>query len=86
MNSETEKKPFPAPPSAAEYKRGFEAILDRLNDNQLAMLRTHYEAPGHGATVQDLAENCGIASWRTVNRQYGDIAKRLLGEMGYAKP
>lgn len=86
MNSETVKKPFPVPPSAAEYKRGFEAILNRLNDNQLAILQAHYAAPGHRATVHDLAEKCGIASWRTVNREYGEIAKRLLSEMGYAKP
>jgi len=80
------KKPFPVPPSAAEYKSGFEAILERLNDNQIAMLRAHYEAPGHRASVHSLAQKCGIASWRTVNRQYGEIAKLLLSEMGYDKP
>jgi len=77
---------FPVSPSPQEYKKGFEAIRPRLSDMQLSLLRAHYGSPGHVATVQELARLCGIESWRTVNRQYGEVAKLLLTEMGYGKP
>ena len=86
MNSETAKRPFPVAPSSAEYTRGFEAIWNRLSDQQVALLRAHYHSEGYRASVHDLARKCGIESWRTVNRQYGEIAKLVLTAMGYDKP
>jgi Family of unknown function (DUF6508) len=80
------RRPFPVAPSSDEYTRGFEAIRDRLTDQQAALLRTHYHSEGYRASVQDLARKCGIESWRTVNRQYGEVAKLVLTAMGYDKP
>jgi len=77
---------FPLPPAISAYKKAFKALLPTLSDVHLSLLRAHYDAPAHVATVQDLADKCGIPSWRTVNRQYGELAKRVLEEMGYEKP
>ncbi len=80
------RRPFPVAPTSTEYTHGFETIRGRLSDQQVALLREHYHSEGYRASVHDLAHRCGIKSWRTVNRQYGEIAKLVLTAMGYDRP
>ncbi len=72
-------------PTVNEYKCGLEAVLPKLNDMQLLMLTEHYRSDPRILTAKELAEKCGI-DYRMVNRWYGEVAKRLLQEMGYTRP
>lgn len=73
-------------PSVDECAQGFERILDRINPQQMMMLRAHYHSGGRAATMRELATAAGYADYKMANLQYGNLAKRLYQAMGYPKP
>lgn len=73
-------------PSADECVQGFERILDKVNPQQMAMLRAHYQSGGRAVTMRELATAAGYADYKMANLQYGNLAKRLYTAMGFPKP
>jgi hypothetical protein len=63
--------------SIQEYKRAFEAISDEITNNQLAMLRVHYQAPDHTVTATNLARAINFPNYSSINLQYGKFAGKL---------
>ena len=73
-------------PSVDDCVNGFERILDKINPQQMAMLRAHYHSGGHAATMRELATAAGYTDFKMANLQYGNLAKRLYKEIGYPAP
>lgn len=53
-----------------------------LPGHQLAMLRAHYEAPGHTITATKIADEVHYRGYRGVNLHYGKFCHALAGHMG----
>lgn len=49
--------------------------------HQLAMLRAHYEAPGHTITATKIADEVEYKGWRGVNLHYGKFCYSLAERM-----
>lgn len=73
-------------PSVDECVQGLERILDKMNPQQMMMLRAHYHSAGRAATMRELATAAGYTDYKMANLQYGNLAKRLYQAMGYPKP
>jgi hypothetical protein len=69
------------PPSAAAYIEAFRKIYNRINENQFAMLRAHYLAPGHCLTTTALADVAGYKDIGGVNLWYGFLGQWLFENM-----
>jgi len=70
-------------PSVDECVHGFERIINKINPQQMMMLRAHYHSGGRAATMRELATAAGYADYKMANLQYGNLAKRLYQAMGY---
>lgn len=70
-------------PSVEECLQGFERILDKINPQQMIMLRAHYHSGGRAVTMRELAKAAGYADHKMANLQYGNLAKRLYQAMGF---
>ena len=69
--------------TANDYYRAFKAIQKAdIPDKHLALLQTHYEAPEHTATWEQLAAAVKYDGFRAVNLQYGTFAERIARELG----
>ncbi|MBK8464920.1 MAG: ADP-ribosylglycohydrolase family protein [Chloracidobacterium sp.] len=73
-------------PSVDECVQGFERILDKINPQQMTMLRAHYYSGGHAVTMRELATAAGYDDYKVANLQYGSLAKRLYKAIGYPAP
>ena len=71
----------PAVIDSSAWLRALEAA--RLTDRQIELLRFWYQCPGHTMTAPSVAEAMGWKSWTVANRQFGEIAKRLMGALGH---
>lgn len=65
---------------------GFQRIQDKINPQQMVMLRAHYCSGGHAATMRELATAAGYADYKMANLQYGNLAKQLYKAIGYPAP
>ena len=73
--------------TATDYRIAISAILEAgVSPRQSELLRAHLWAPHHSASVAELAKAVGYGSWRTVNRQYGNLAHRIGAELGIFQP
>ena len=73
--------------TANDYRVAISEVLTAgVSHKQAELLRAHLWAPGHSASVAELAEVVGYGSWRTVNRQYGNLARRIAVELGLFQP
>jgi hypothetical protein len=64
------------------YNRAFQAILSEgIPENHLALLRAHFQAPGHTVTWAQLAKRVGYANRSAVNLQYGTLARRVAKQL-----
>ena len=73
--------------TANDYRVAISEVLTAgVSHKQAELLRAHLWAPGHSASVAELAEVVGYGSWRTVNRQYGNLAHRIAVELGLFQP
>lgn len=68
-------------PTVAHFARAFLAIRDRITPNQLKMLKAHYAAEGHSATMAELARAGGYESYIVANLQYGKLGHLLSDEL-----
>ena len=73
--------------SAKDYRAAIAKVLAAgVSSRQSELLRAHLWAPGHSASSAELAEAVGYSSWRTVNFQYGTLARRIGVELGLLSP
>jgi hypothetical protein len=73
--------------TANDYRAAISEVLKAgVSQRQSHLLRAHLSAPRHSASVAELAEAVGYGSWRTVNRQYGNLAHRIGVELGLFQP
>lgn len=64
-----------------EMLAAFRNILPKLNDKYLAMLRTHYHAPGRCISATLLAEAVEYDGYGSANLHYGKIGALLYEEL-----
>jgi TPR repeat protein len=64
-------------PTADEYRAALVALRDQTTPNHRLLLRNLYRAPGHTATIRQLAEQVGYADFRGGNLLYGLLASQL---------
>jgi hypothetical protein len=64
-------------PDEARVLQGMRAILPKLHDGQLAMLKAHYHAEDQEITATELADAAGYANYSSANLHYGSIGKLL---------
>lgn len=57
------------------YKNGL--INLGLSDNQIKMLKTHYNAPDRRITMSKMANEVGYKNYSASNLHYGILAKKL---------
>ena len=74
--------PSPKLPSIAQYVQALRAVLKRLSDPQLKMLRAHFQAPENTITTHDLSLAAGFQNWKPVNMHYGLVGSLLRDELG----
>lgn len=73
--------------TAKDYRIAISQVLKAgVTPRQSALLRAHLWAPRHSASSAELAEAVGYGSWRTVNFQYGSLARRIGVELGLLQP
>jgi hypothetical protein len=73
--------------SVNDYFRAFRAVISKgIAKKHLALLRKHYQAPGHISTATKLAKAVRYPSYRTINTQYGTLAHRVARELGIEEP
>jgi len=63
--------------TAEEYKKALQNI--KITDNQMLMLKAHYEALNKSITFQELAKSAGYDDYTVANAQYGALG-HLLGD------
>ncbi len=71
-------------PSKAQYVAALTAVLPRLSEPQLKMLRAHYQAPDVTITTHDLALAAGFVNWKPVNMHYGLVGSYIRSAIGPA--
>ncbi|MGZ8983017.1 MAG: hypothetical protein ACXW11_03565 [Methylotenera sp.] len=64
-----------------ELVTAFRNILPKLNDNYLAMIRAHYQAPDQRITATLLADAAGYDGYSSANLHYGKIGGFLYEEL-----
>jgi hypothetical protein len=67
-----------SPPITHQYVIAFSSLTG-ITDQQVQLLRLHYQAPERTITAKQLAEQVGYSSYVVANAQYGQLAK-LVGE------
>src|SRR5262245_35833179 len=73
--------------TANDYRDAIAEVLAAgVSHRQSELLRAHLWAPRYSASVAELCEAVGYGSWRTVNRQYGNLAHRIAAELGVFEP
>ena len=73
--------------TAKEYRLAISEVLEAgVSPRQSELLRAHLWAPRHSASSAELAEAVGYGGWRTVNFQYGSLARRIGVELGLFQP
>ena len=65
------------------YVKSFQAIRGRMTDKQIGMLRFHYQAQNHTATMTEIAHSVGYPDYNTANLHYGAVGRMLAEEMGW---
>ncbi len=63
--------------TAEQYKKALQEI--KISDNQMLMLKAHYEALNKSITFQELAKVAGYNDYTGANAQYG-VLGHLLGD------
>jgi hypothetical protein len=70
-----------------DYRRAIARVLDAgVTPRQAELLRAHLWAHRYSASSAELAEAVGYGSWRTVNVQYGVLARLIGIELGVFQP
>jgi len=73
--------------NAKDYRVAISVVLKAgVSLRQAELLRAHLWAPRYSASSAELAEAVGYSSWRTVNFQYGTLARRIAVELGLFQP
>lgn len=73
--------------TAKNYRIAISEVLQAgVPVRQAELLRAHLWAHRHSASSAELAEAAGYGSWRTVNVQYGALARRIAIELGVYQP
>ena len=73
--------------NAKDYRVAISVVLKAgVSLRQAELLRAHLWAPRYSASSAELAEAVGYSSWRTVNFQYGALARRIAVELGLFQP
>ena len=67
--------------TSEEYQEGLKTIS--LNESQLKMLKTHYNAINRSITYTELARSAGFEDWKTANLQYGKLGRSLGEAVGF---
>lgn len=73
-----------AVPTADAYAYAFTELAPTLPAKHRAMLRVHYAASERILTAAEIAAAVGYAGYSSVNLQYGRLAKRVCGLLGYS--
>lgn len=63
--------------TAEQYKKALQEI--KITDNQMLMLKAHYEALNKSITFQELAKVAGYDDYTGANSQYGALG-HLIGD------
>jgi len=66
-------------PSSDEYLYALKSIENDISENQMLMLKCHYQSHNRMATFTELGEAAGYSEHRPANSQYGRLG-RLIGE------
>jgi hypothetical protein len=74
---------LPAVPDAARYADALTRLRTQLSELQCALLVAHYRAPGHAASVRELAVAVGEVNWQVVNSQYGRLGSMLRDALDF---
>jgi hypothetical protein len=73
--------------TARAYRVAISEVLRAgVPPRQAELLRAHLWAHRCSASSAELAEAVGYGSWRTVNFQYGTLARRIGVELGIFQP
>lgn len=72
--------------SLAQIRRALQSVEASASEAQMAMLRAHYYASDHTASMSDLASSGGYESYRAANLQYGNLCRQLAKELRYTSP
>jgi len=73
-------------PTKEQYKKALEVIKDSISENQMKMLKFHYESPNRTVTFRQLAEEVGFQDYGGANLWYGKLGKILGDEMAFEFP
>lgn len=76
-NLKAEARNAGSTPDEARVLEAMRAILPKLHDGQLAMLKAHYHAEGQEMTATELADAAGYRYYGSANLHYGGIGKLL---------
>lgn len=74
---------FKAPESSA-FRSALERLAGHLPRGYLALLRSHYAAPGHTITATELAQAVGYQNHSAANLHYGRLASLLKSELNWS--
>lgn len=81
VQNERMNTPDAPTPSVQAYIDGLQRIQDKINPNQLAMLRAHYHAENRCLTPSELADVAGYKDIGGVNLWYGFLGQWLFEAM-----
>ncbi|MDQ7052214.1 MAG: hypothetical protein Q9P14_04720 [candidate division KSB1 bacterium] len=63
--------------SIEDYKIALEKVKELVTENDLKILRAHYEAPNYTVTAKRLAKYMNFVNYNAANLRYGSLARHL---------
>ena len=69
--------------TAEDYRNAFVALGGQMTRTRRTLLSTHYRFYRHQATMSQIAEAMGWASYSSANAHYGRLAQLVAEAMGF---
>jgi putative restriction endonuclease len=69
--------------TAEDYRNAFVALQAEMTGTRRRLLTTHYRCYRHQATMSQIAEQMGWASYSSANAQYGRLAQLVAEQLGF---
>ena len=70
-------------PTAEAYRTAFLALGPRMTETRRRLLRAHFNFWNHQATMTQISEAMGWASYSSGNAHYGKLAQLVGDEIGF---
>jgi hypothetical protein len=69
--------------TAEDYRNAFFALGGQMTRTRRTLLSTHYRFYRHQATMSQIAEAMGWASYSSANAHYGRLAQLVAKQLGF---